>query len=91
MFSPLSLIFSVPKDVRLNSTHYQIVKINNKGEIQNIAINHSEDIDHKDFMKIYREYTKEPDSLSTIDAIFPASDPLRFKKYLLPIYKNDSN
>ena len=52
--------FSVPKDVRLNSTHYLIMKINNKGELQNIAINHSADIDYQDFIKIYRECTKEP-------------------------------
>ena len=51
--------FSVPKDVRLNSTHYLIMKINNKRELQNIAINHSADIDYKDFMKIYRECIKE--------------------------------
>ena len=50
--------FSVPKDVRLNSTHYLIMKINNKRELQNIAINHSADIDYKDFMKIYRECTR---------------------------------
>ena len=36
--------FSVPKDVRLNSTHYLIVRINNRRELQNIAINHSADI-----------------------------------------------
>ena len=36
--------FSVPKDVRLNSTHYLIMKINNKRELQNIATNHSADI-----------------------------------------------
>ena len=59
--------FSVPKDVRLNSTHYLIMKINNKRELQNIAINHSADIDYKDFMKIYRECTKEPYSFLTID------------------------
>ena len=41
--------FSFPKDVRLNSTHYLIMKINNKRELQNIAINHSADIDYKDF------------------------------------------
>ena len=52
--------FSVPKDVRLNSTHYLIMKINNKRELQNIAINHSVDIDYQDFKKIYRECTKEP-------------------------------
>ena len=50
--------FSVPKDVRLNSTLYLIMKINNKREIQNIAINHFADIDHQDFMKIYRECTR---------------------------------
>ena len=42
--------FSVPKDVRLNSTHYLTMKINNKKELHNIAINHSGDIDYKDFM-----------------------------------------
>ena len=52
--------FSVPKVVRLNSTHYLIMKINNKRELQNIAINHSVDIDYNDFMKICRECTKEP-------------------------------
>ena len=54
-----NLIFVVPKDVRLNSTHYLIMKINNKKELQNIAINHSADIDYKDFVKIYRECTKK--------------------------------
>ena len=44
--------FSVPKDVRLNCTHYIIFKLNNKRELQNIAINHSADIDYKDFVKI---------------------------------------
>ena len=52
--------FSVPKDVRLNSTHYFIMKINNRKELQNIAINHSSDIDYQDLMKICRECTKEP-------------------------------
>ena len=51
--------FSVPKDVRLNSTHYLIMKINNRRELQNIAINHSADIDYNDFLKIYRKCIKE--------------------------------
>ena len=54
------IVFSVPKNVRLNLPHYFIMKINNKRELQNIAISHSVDIDYKDFMKIYRECTKEP-------------------------------
>ena len=52
--------FSVSKDVILNSTHHLIIKINNKRKLQNIAINYSADTDHKDFVKIYREYKKEP-------------------------------
>ena len=75
-----SVLFSVPKDVRLNSTHYLIMKINNKRELQNIAINHSADIDYNDFVKIYRECTRKPYSFLTIDTTLPASDPLRFEK-----------
>ena len=83
--------FSVSKDVRLNSTHHLIMKINNKRKIQNIAINHSTHIDSRDFVKIYREYKKEYFNFLPIDTTLPASDPLRFRKSLLPIYKNDSN
>ena len=43
--------FSVPKDVRLNSTRYLIMKINNKREPQNIAINHSADMTIKVLLK----------------------------------------
>ena len=74
--------FSVPKDVRLNSTHYLIMKINNRRELQNIVFNHSADIDFKDFMKIYRECTREPHSFLTIDTALPSSNPLRFRKNL---------
>ena len=59
--------FSVPKHVRLNSIHNLIMKIINKEELQNIAITNSADIDYKDFMKIYREYTKERYSFLTTD------------------------
>ena len=74
--------FSVPKDVRLNSTHYFIMKINNKKELQNIAINHFADIDYQDFIKIYRECTKEPYNFLTIDTTLPSSNPLIFRKNL---------
>ena len=67
------------------------MKINNKIELQNISINHSADIDYKDFVKIYKEHTKVPYSFLTIDTALPASDPLRFRKYFLPSYKNDSS
>ena len=58
------------------------MKINNKRELQNIAINHSADIDYKDFMKIYRECTKDSYSFLTIDATLTSSNPLRFRKNL---------
>ena len=74
--------FSVPKNVRLNLTHHLIMKINNKRDLQNISINHSADIDYKDFVKIYRECTKEPHSFLTIGTTLPASNPLRFRKNL---------
>ena len=83
--------FSVPKDVRLNSTHYLIMKINNRKELQNVTIDHSADIDYKDFMEIYRECTKELFNFLTIDTMLPASDPLRFRDNLSNLHKNDSN
>ena len=52
--------FKVPKDVRLNSTHFFIMKIPNKRELQQIALNHLSDIDFKDFMQIFRKCTAEP-------------------------------
>ena len=67
------------------------MKINNRKELQNIAINHSADIDYKDFMKIYREwdiyknftkFTRERYIFLTIDTTLPASDPLRFRQNL---------
>ena len=46
--------FKVPKDVRLNYTHFFITTIPNKRELQQIALNHSSDIDFKDFIKIIK-------------------------------------
>ena len=56
------------------------MKINNREKLQNIAINHSANIDYKDFVEIYRECTKEPFNFLTIDTMLPASNPLRFRK-----------
>ena len=78
--------FSVPKDVRLDSAHYLILKINNNRELQSIAINHSTDIGYKDFMKIYRECTKDLFNFLTIDTTLPASDILWFRKNLFDSY-----
>ena len=58
------------------------MKIYNTRELQNIASNHSADIDYNDFMKIYKKCTSEPYFLA-IDTTLPADDPLRFRKNLL--------
>ena len=59
--------FSVPKAVKLNCTYYILFKLSKKRELQNIAINHSANIDYKDFIKIYRDCTREPFNFLTID------------------------
>ena len=75
--------FKVPNDVRLNSTHFFIMKIPNKRELQQIALNHSPDIDLKDFMKIYKTCTAEPYSVLVKDTTLPSDNPLRLRKKLL--------
>ena len=75
--------FKVPKDVRLNSTHFFTMKIPNKRELQQIALNHSSDIDFKDFMNIHKKCTAEPYSFLINNIALPSDDPLRFRKNLL--------
>ena len=58
------------------------MKIHSKRELQNIAINHTSEIDYQDFKKIYRECTKKPYNFLTIDTTLPVSDPLKFRKNL---------
>ena len=77
--------FKVPKDVRLNFTHVFIMKIPNKTELQQIALNHSSDISSKDFFKIYKKYTAEPNSFLVNDPMLASGNPLRFRKSLFSI------
>ena len=74
--------FKVPKDVRLNFTHFFIMKTPNKRELQQIALNHSSDIDFKDFMKIFKKYTAEPYFFLVNDTTLSSDDSLRFTKNL---------
>ena len=75
--------FAVPKNVKLNSTYYFIKKITNKQELQQIAANHSPDIDFQDFMKIYKKCTAKPYSFLVIDATLASDNLSRFRKNLL--------
>ena len=75
--------FKVPKDVILNSTHFFIMKITNKRELQQTALNHSSDIDFKDFIEIYKKCTARPYSFLANDTTLPSNNTLRFRKNLL--------
>ena len=63
--------------------HFFIMKIPIKRELQQIALNHSSDIDFKDFMKIYKKCTAEPYPFLVIETILPSNNPLRFRENLL--------
>ena len=77
--------FRVPKEVRLNSTHFFIMKIPNKRKLQPIVLNHSSDITFKDFIKIYKKCTAEPYSFLVNDATLASDNLLRFTKNLSQI------
>ena len=67
--------FKVPEDVRLNSNHFFVVKIPNKRKLQQTALNHSSDINSKDFIKIGKECT----------ATLATDNPIRFRKNIFNI------
>ena len=52
--------FAVRKNIRLNSTHYFVMKIPNKRELRQTAFNHSLDIDFQDFVNLYKRCTAKP-------------------------------
>ena len=72
--------FAVPKYIRLNSTHYFIMTIPNKQELQQIAFNHLSDIDFKDFTNLSKKYTAKPHSLLVIDITLASDNPLCFRE-----------
>ena len=83
-------LISEPKTIQLNATHYFIMKVPNKTELQEIASNHSSDIEFKGFMKLYKSYTKKnififskQYNLLASNTILGLGNPLRFRKNLL--------
>ena len=76
----LQSYFSVPKDIRLNLTHYFILKIQNKRELQQFAFNHSSDIDFEDFMNLYKKFIEKISSFSVIDTTVASDNSSRFRK-----------
>ena len=81
----------VPKDVRLNTTHFFIAKVLDERVHKRIAINHSSDIATKDLTNIYRKCTVEPYSFLVNDTTLASDNPLRFRKLFLKYNKNHDN
>ena len=77
--------FAVPKNIRSNSTHYFIMKIANKRQLQQIAFNRSSDIDFKYFMNLYKKCNTKPYSYLVIDASLASDNFSHFRKNLLEI------
>ena len=68
------LYFAVPKNIRLNSKNYFLVKIPDKRKLQQIAFNHSSDID------LYKKCAAKPYSVLAIDTILAADNSSLFIK-----------
>ena len=77
--------FKVPEDVRLNTSHFFIAKILDKRELQQNSINHSSDINTKDFANIYRKCTEEAYSFLVIHTMLVSNNSLRFRKNLFNV------
>ena len=70
--------FRTPKDARLNTTHYILMKIGSKKELKSIAEEKLGYLDYKEFLKMYNYCQKEPYSFMLIDTRPIAS--VTFKK-----------
>ena len=75
--------FIVPKNVRINSTDYFIMKMSCKRELQQIGSNLLLDIDIKDFIKMYKKCAAEPYSFLVNDTTLPSDNLLQFGENLL--------
>ena len=67
----------------LNSTHYLIMKVLNKQELQKIAFNNLSDIDFKSFINFYKKCTAKPYYFLVIDTTLASDNSIRFRKSLL--------
>ena len=67
--------FKVPTDVRQNSTHFFIMKMSNKREVQQIALNHLSDIEFKYFIKIFKKFIAKPYSFLVNDTTLTSVNP----------------
>ena len=77
------LHFAAPKNIRITPSHYFIMKIPNKRDLEQIVLNHSSNIDFKDFINLFKKCTSKPYSFLVVDATLASDNHLRFRKNLL--------
>ena len=75
-----TILFCCGKNIGLNSTHYFIIKVPNKRELQQIVFNHSLNIDFKSFIRLWKKCSAKPYSFLVIDATLVLDNPLHFRK-----------
>ena len=75
--------FAGPKNIRLNSTHYFVMKTPNKRELQQIVFNHSSDVDFQDVMDLYKKCVAKPYSFLVIVTTLASDNYSRFRNNLL--------
>ena len=73
----------MPKNIRLNSTNYFIIKVPNKWELPQIVFNHSSDTDPQDFIDLYKKFTAKPIYFLVTHTTIASNNPLRFRKNFL--------
>ena len=84
LFLLLNLFFFVPENISLSSTHYFIMKIQNKRDLQQISFNHSADIEFEDFINLTKNVTQPKTIfLFMIDTTLASNNPVCFRKNIL--------
>ena len=80
--------FKEPKDVRLNTAQFFILKIPSKRELLQTAYNDSSDIEFRDFMNLYKKCTVKLYSFLVTDVTLASDHPLRLIRMFQKEYKN---
>ena len=78
-----TILFCFPKNIRLNSKHYVVLKIPKKRDLPEMAFNHSSDIDFTDCLNLYKKCIKKLYSFLVTDTTLASDNPLCFRKCLL--------
>ena len=75
-----TILFFCTKSIRLNSAHYFIINTPNKQEFQSIILNHSSNIDFKDFVSPYKKSMTKSYSFLVNDTTLVSDNPIFLKQ-----------